>query len=338
MAFILGLVFIGITSAAACYLFARWAPEIELMAIPGEHRQHLRATPVVGGLALYAAFLISFLALDQSIGFLLPALFMMCAIGALDDRYNLATWMRFLAQAIAAYLMIEFTGIKLESLGWILPIKSELLLGAWSMPITVFATVGVINAINMSDGLDGLAGSLVLLVLICLLLMGSSLDRILLISIAALIGFLIFNLRLWRDQAIIFLGDSGSMMLGVLVAFLLIQHSQYPTGFWPVTALWVLALPLIDAVAVLIARPLRGRSPFAADHSHYHHQLIKRGFKANTVLLIALLIQSSFMFLGWLMFRLRVAEPLQLLLFLSCFLVYLVYLWRWMGKQSELSR
>ena len=335
MAFILGLVFVATTSAAACYLFARWAPEIELMANPGEHRQHLRATPVVGGLAIYAAFLISFLILDQSIVLLLPALFMMCVIGALDDRYILKAWMRFLAQAIAAYLMIEFTGVKLESLGQLLPFNSELVLGAWSTPITVFATVGVINAINMSDGSDGLAGSLVLLALGYLLLMGSSLDRILLISIAALSGFLIFNLRLWRDQAVIFLGDSGSMMLGILIAFLLIQHSQYPTGFWPVTALWVLALPLIDAVAVLIARPLRGRSPFAADHSHYHHHLASRGFKPNAVLFIALLIQSFFMLFGWLMFRMRVAESLQLLIFLSCFIMYLVYLWRWMGRSAE---
>lgn len=335
MAFYLGLLFVTFTSAFACYLLARWAPDLELMAMPGEHRQHKRPTPVVGGLALYFAILVGFISLDQSFGLLLPSLFLMCAVGALDDRYSLPTWARFLSQAVAAYIMIELTGVRLATLGFLVSPTSELVLGAWSIPFSIFATVGVINAINMSDGIDGLAASLVMLVLLALLLMGNNLPKMLLIGVAAIIGFLFFNLRFGRDQGAVFLGDAGSMMLGILVAFLLIQHSQYPTGFWPVTALWMLALPLIDAVAVLIARPLVGRSPFSADHSHYHHQLLKSGLKTNAVLLILLLVQASFMLFGWFLFSVRLAQHIQLLLFLAIFFVYLIYLWRWLLKQSK---
>ena len=337
MAFYLGLIFIATASAFACYMLAKLAPDLELMANPDRLRQHKKPIPVVGGLAIYVALLLSFIALDQSLGLLLPSLLIMCAVGALDDRYSLPPWVRFLAQAVAAYIMIKFTGVKLESLGGLVSFEKDVYLGAWSIPITIFAVVGVINAINMSDGLDGLAASLVVLVLIALIVAGSSLKSVLLISIAAISGFLIFNLRLWREQALVFLGDGGSMMLGILVAFLLIQHSQHPIGFWPVTALWILALPLIDAVAVLIVRPLTGRSPFAADHNHYHHQLLKRGFSANMVLFIVLLSQSAFVVIGIVMFRLRVAEPFQLCLFLAVFFCYLVYLYFSISKQAKMS-
>lgn len=337
MAFYLGLVFIAFTSAMACYLFARWAPELELMAAPEQHRQHKNPIPVVGGLAIYVSLLIGFISLDQSFGLLLPCLFLMCAIGAIDDRYSLPLWIRFLAQAAAAFVMIELTGVKLETLGFLVSNDKELHLGAWSIPLTIFVTVAVANVINMSEGFDDLAASLALVVLITLVLMGSNLKNILLISIAAISGFLLFNFRAWRGRASVFLGKAGSMMLGILVAFLLIQHSQYPIGFWPVTALWILALPLIDAAAVLIVRPLIGRSPLAADHSHFYHQLSQSGLRVNTVVVIVLLTQSVFMLLGCALFRIRVAEPLQLILFLSIFFIYLVYLYLRMAKQAKLS-
>jgi len=120
-----------------------------------------------------------------------------------------------------------------------------------------------------------------------------------------------------------------------MLAFLLIQSSQLEQGILPVTALWLLSLPLIDAVAVLIVRPMRGRSPFSADRIHYHHQLLDRGISVNVVLLIIIAFQCLFVAIGITLLRIGVAEHIQLALFLSIFFMYVVRLYYFSGKPAK---
>ena len=320
----LGLLLVAAFTAIMVLLLARSAEQLKLMAKPGAHRQHTQETPMVGGLAIYSGLLLGMFLLDNTYVNLLPALFLLCAVGALDDRYSLPSWTRFLAQGAAIYLMIRMTGVQLDTLGYLAP-GSEVLLGRWSVAMTIFAAIGVINAVNMSDGHDGLAGSIVMVPLIALLFSGAN-TGLILISLAAIVGFLFFNVRVFRSRATVFMGDAGSTMLGLLLAFLLIENSQVEGGIWPVTALWLLALPLIDAVAVLIVRPIRGRSPFAADRIHYHHQLIDRGLSVNSTIIIALILQSGLAALGLWARNMRIADHLQLMVFLSLFFVYLLSL------------
>ncbi len=329
----LGLLAVFAVTLVAGLLLSRFAGSLELLAEPGEHRQHKHATPVVGGVAIYLGLLFGLVLLDSSFAMLLPALLLMCAVGALDDRYKLPSWSRFLAQGVAGYMMVKLTGVQLNTLGYLSP-NSELLLGKWSLAMTIFATVGVINAINMSDGHDGLAGTLVALALIALLIAGGGDTGLLLIALIAVLGFLSLNLRIFRARARIFMGDAGSTMLGLLLAYLLIKHSQVEGNIWPVTALWFLALPLIDAVAVLLVRPIRGRSPFAADRIHYHHQLIDRDLSVNATVLIAALSQGAFIALGLFAWRLNVADHLQLIVFLSLFVMYVISL-LWFTRPSK---
>ncbi len=315
-------VFIG--SFSSVYGLIKLAPSLRLLAVPGGHRKHQNATPMVGGIAIYIGLIIGCLGLNHPSFGLMCCLTLMCFVGALDDRYALPSIFRFFIQGLIVYLMIRLTGVQLHSLGTLFSSK-ELLLGNWSIPLTIFACIGVINAINMSDGLDGLAGSIVFIVMMSLLLVGSA-EPVIIISLFSIAGFLTWNLRIGRAQARAFLGDAGSTMLGLLLAYLLIKYSQSPTGFTPVTALWILALPLIDAVAVLVVRPLNGKSPFQADRLHYHHQLIDRGLSVNKVLLIALITQGLFIFIGLWMWQQGVNENIQLILFLILFFVYLTQL------------
>jgi len=118
------------------------------------------------------------------------------------------------------------------------------------------------------------------------------------------------------------MGDAGSTMLGLIIAYLLISASQASTGIAPVTALWMLAVPLMDAVAVLLVRPIRGKSPFSADRIHYHHQLAQKGFSVNGVLVVALALQISLIVVGIAMWRAQVPDHLQLILFLLLFSCY----------------
>jgi len=320
-------------TALAILALAKYAPRLKLLAMPGGHRLHRDATPMVGGLGMLVGLLVG-LAFDSSYLNLYICLIILGIVGALDDRFVLPSWSRFLAQVTAAYLMIQLTGVSLISLGSIFSENSTVLLGRWSTAMTIFAVIGVINAVNMSDGLDGLAGGLVLITLVSILSLGSSQSGLILISIGALIGFLIWNVRLAKPKAKVFMGDAGSTMLGLLLAYLLIAHSQAENGIAPVTALWLLALPLIDAVAVLIVRPMRGKSPFAADRAHYHHQFVDRGLSVNKALICALTIQIALILIGVAFLRQNIADHIQLAVFLSIFMLYLASLF-WFTRRPR---
>lgn len=319
------LMLVFLVTVVAVSILARQADDLKLLAHPGEHRQHQSATPMVGGIGMYLGILFGFVFIDNTFYWLMPSLFLLCVVGALDDRYKLPSWLRFIAQGIAAYLMIRLTGVELLTLGYLFS-HQELLLGSWATPITIFACIGMINAINMSDGLDGLAASLVLLCVLSVVLLGNPDPSLALITIAVLLGFLFWNIRIGRSRASVFMGDAGSTMLGLLLAYLLINFSQAEQGIWPVTALWLIALPLMDAVGVLLVRPLRGASPFTADRIHYHHQLMDQGLSVNASLACALIAQATLSGVGVFLWKMNVADHLQFYGFLFIFAIYLLFL------------
>jgi len=331
---VLTLLLVFFISLASIFVLLKQASNLKLIALPGGHRQHLQPTPLVGGLGICFAILVGVFLLDSSSYQILPSLVVLCALGALDDRYSLHAVVRFIAQGAAAFLMICLTGVKLNTLGFLFS-QQELLLGGWATSVTVFACIGVINAVNMSDGLDGLAGSFTLLILLCLCVLGSP-DRVLiLIACASVSGFLFWNIRIKRLQARVFMGDSGSTMLGLLVAYLMINYSQEKQGLWPVTALWIVALPLIDAVTVMIVRPLRGRSPFSADRIHYHHQLRDAGLSVSQTLLVALALQLALICLGVTLWWANVVGYVQFYCFLGVFFSYMMFLlWKTKPRQA----
>ena len=319
-------------SCFTSYFLARYAVKLKLIATPGGHRQHSVATPVVGGLAIYFGLMFAWLSLSSPSTGLIVCLTLICLLGLMDDMHSLPSWSRFIAQGAITYLMVKLTGVQLLSLGTLFT-NQELLLGAWSMPVTIFATIGVINAINMSDGLDGLAGSLTFIVLLALFYISGFESLLIIVSLMSVAGFLVWNLRIKRTHAYIFMGDAGSMMLGLLLSFLLISYSQMSSGIMPVTALWLLALPLMDAVAVLLVRPLRGKSPFQADRLHYHHQLQDKGLNVNLTLLVVLLLQAAFIAVGLFLSVNNVNENWQFVFFLCLFLVYVIRLFKFSAKE-----
>jgi len=162
--------------------------------------------------------------------------------------------------------------------------------------MSIFATVGVINAINMIDGMDGLSGGLSL---VCLLFLGATafwggnnptLLALSATAIACLAAFLLLNYRApAKKPALIYLGDSGSTMLGLIIAWLLIEASQGGANrVIPASvALWFVAIPLMDTVYLFIARPLAGKSPFEPGTDHLHYLMAMHGMtKARVVLLL----------------------------------------------------
>jgi UDP-GlcNAc:undecaprenyl-phosphate GlcNAc-1-phosphate transferase len=266
---------------------------------PGGRKGHERRVPPIGGLLIFPVFMI--LAMAGGAGFkenwpLFCALVLILATGVLDDRLDIKASLKFAIQFIAALLIVLPGGALIISLGNFIG-TGPLYLGWMAVPFTIVCVMLLINAINMIDGLDGLAGGLGLIALFWLaassLQAGESkyLEEIALLM-GALGGFLYSNMRTpLNKKAKVFLGDSGSMALGLVLSWYCINMSQIPNqSLAPVSVSWIVALPVIDAFALFIVRLSSGRHPFSADNLHFHHHFINAGYPVEKTTLLILLI------------------------------------------------
>jgi UDP-GlcNAc:undecaprenyl-phosphate GlcNAc-1-phosphate transferase len=268
----------------------RWG----LVDHPGGRKDHAHPTPIIGGLAMAVAIVLTVVAFghytEAFVAFAVGSA-LLIVMGLIDDARDLRWWIRILAQVAAALIMSYWGGVRVESLGPLFS-STPISLGLWSEPVTVFLTVGMINAINMCDGADGLAGSLCLAAMLMLaaaaLYAGNALMFERLLPVVAAIGvFLLFNMRHpWQHRAKVFMGNAGSAFLGYLiiwVVFRLTQNEAHPVS--PLLMPWLIALPLIDCVTLMVRRFLQGGSPFRADRGHLHHLLLDAGFNPTQIAL-----------------------------------------------------
>jgi UDP-GlcNAc:undecaprenyl-phosphate GlcNAc-1-phosphate transferase len=189
-------------------------------------------------------------------------------------------------------LVILFTGVQLNDFGPLFS-SNTLYLGMLAVPITVFAAMGVINSFNLIDGMDGLSGSIFLVAAIGMAFFAAlagdlAVMWLLIIAMAAVLGFLLLNARLpWNEKARLFLGDAGSLMLGFVSAwcFIRLGSGEY-RAFMPMTAVWLFAVPLLDTSTLVWMRFREGRSPVSADQKHLHHAFLRAGYSVPQTCLI----------------------------------------------------
>lgn len=268
----------------------RVAPAVGLVDSPDARKSHHGDVPLVGGIAIFGALLALavFGDLLQQHAAFIAAASLIVVVGVLDDVTGISPPVRLAVQAAAILIIATAGGVYLLDLGAIVPATGTLYLGAMAIPFTVFAGVGAINAFNLSDGVDGLCGTLTLVALVGLGIVaglaGSTAELPLILTlIGGVVGFLIFNVRLpQRRQAVIFLGDAGSYLLGLSVLYLAIRLSQGPDrAMQPVTALWFCMLPLLDTIGVMLRRLRRGHSPLNPDREHIHHVFLLANFSVT---------------------------------------------------------
>lgn len=316
------------------------AVRIDLIDYPELRKTHPDAVPLTGGLAMFCGFVFAALTLDlglTSYRSFVAASAVLVVTGVLDDLRELSPPARFAAQIAAALLMAYWGGMVLHDLGGLRAGDAVFALGGWEVALTVFATVGVINALNMSDGLDGLAGGLALVPLLGLAWIAwqaglADKAQILLLLAAVVVAFLLFNMPLpWRAQPLAFMGDSGAMFLGFAITWFFIDLSQGPErSMTPVTALWLLLLPLFDTVWLIARRLMKGRSPFAADLEHLHHLLLMAGLTRAQVTWILWGVAAACAVIGLAALYLGVSQRLMFRLFLALFALYcLLMAWSW---------
>ena len=343
----------GLATGLLIYLLAPLARRIGLVDSPGRHKSHEGQVPLVGGIAMFCGFLFAVLTAQVSLGDLRPLFAgaaLLVIVGIFDDFNELGTNSRFAAQIVAGLFMVIWGGVGLESLGRLVG-PDVVHTGFWVVPFTVFSVVGVVNAVNMLDGLDGLAGGLSLVVSTVLafaaLSAGDTSSALMLMILAATImAFLAFNLRVpGRPRALVFMGDAGSMFLGFVLAWHLVALSQpgadgSAAAIAPVTALWILALPLMDTVGIMLRRVLAGRSPFAADREHLHHLLGRLGLGVSCTMLLVVALTAGLAAIGLAAQQGGVPEHQMFAAFLSLFAVYFLCMelaWRRFNRMRPVS-
>ncbi len=320
-----------IVSVVLIWILQPIAKKISLVDKPGGRKKHLGQVPLIGGIAMMCGLISILFSLNEPIGVLAGLLVggaLLLVVGTIDDLVSLSPFTRFLAQITAALIMVTTSSVYLKDFGFLLG-NEAFSLGSWAIPITVFATVGVINAINMSDGMDGLAGGLVLVALFGLgffnMTSGAGQHAHLFPALITVVtAFLIFNIRTpWRSHAQIFMGNGGSMLLGFIIAWLLIHQTQGDQrAVNPVFALWILALPLLDTVCIMLRRILKGRSPFAPDREHFHHILLVAGYSVNQSVWIILCLASILAIMGVIGIYVNMPDIVMFIAFLALFACY----------------
>ena len=333
-AFVITFVIIKTLKPIAC--------AIGLVDKPGGRKTHMGAVPLVGGIAIFGGVFVSaYLFINQPPFvrlFMLGGGFLVF-MGALDDRYDLSARFRLVGQFLVASIFVYGLEINFNSFGNLVGM-GDIRVGWLGFPLAILSIIGAINAFNMLDGMDGLVGSIGLVSFIGLIyLLGASgnmtLSLLCMAFAGALAAFLVFNLwggKPFIKSSKIFMGDAGSMFIGLSLGVLLIYASQLePIAFQPVTAMWFVLLPMTDMVTIVYRRLKRGRSPMAPDRTHIHHVLMRAGFSGRQTLLIMVLCQGLLVAVGVFGSVFEVAESVSfigILLFMGFYQLLMKRSWK----------
>jgi UDP-GlcNAc:undecaprenyl-phosphate GlcNAc-1-phosphate transferase len=277
-------------SMVLCMLLTPMAHRFGLLDHPSDRKVHNTSIPLVGGLAIYIALVIATILATTYTNEALPLLAacgLMLVTGMLDDLRELSPITRFIMQILACGIMIFASGVVLTDFGSLMW-DGVLQLGWFSIPVTIFAALGVINAFNMMDGIDGLSSMIFIIATAAMawlaLRAGHMFNAAMLVMAAgAALGFFLMNARLpWNKRARVFLGDSGSMFLGLFLAWQFVDLGNGDDrAFAPMTAVWLLGVPLVDTIRLMTQRWKRGDSSMGADQCHLHHAFLKAGFSVG---------------------------------------------------------
>ena len=312
-------------TALAAFGLHRVAEAAGLIDHPGGRRLHARPIPLVGGLAIACGLLAALGwrgGLAPAPAALAWAGLVIVAGGVMDDRFELSARVKLLIQIVAASMLAEFGSVLLFHVGALFSPAVQGLGVALVVPFTILGVVGVMNAMNMIDGADGLAGGITLGALFwfgAAAWIAGMADHASWVAVvaAAVAAYLLFNA--WPPLARnykIFLGDAGSLLTGLLLAWLAIELSMAPfPALKPVTAVWILAVPICDSVSLMLRRILKRRSPFKPDREHFHHLLQDAGYTPGQA--VALVLAISFAFGGLALLADRSGVPEYLMFYLS---------------------
>lgn len=292
----------GIISILITPLIRKFAIYIKVIDIPKDKRRvHNKPIPLLGGLAIYISFIITLIIKRGSIsrsekGIILGATMIVIG-GMLDDKYDIKPWQKLIFQTGAAVCLLVFN-VRIVSLtnpfssgsipyldvGWL-----------FGVILTIIWVVGVTNAFNLIDGLDGLAAGIAFISSATILVVGllnKRYEAVALTSIlcGAVLGFIPYNF----NPASIFMGDTGSQLLGFLLAAISIEGAvKSAAAFAIAVPILALGLPIYDTLFAMVRRKINGKPIMQADRGHLHHRLLDMGLTQRQAVLVMYLISAA---------------------------------------------
>lgn len=311
------------------------AKDKKLYDKPGGRKVHTAVVPTLGGLGIFAGFIIATLigvppAEISVLQYCMAAIMIIFFMGIKDDILVLTATKKFIGQVIAACIIIKFGGIEITNMYGFLGIYH--IPHTASFLLTLFTIVLITNSFNLIDGVDGLAGSLGLLTSLLFgayfYYTGQVLYSVMALSLAgSLVAFLIYNF----NPAKIFMGDTGSLLIGFLNALFVIKFinvasepaSLLPIASAPAIGFAILLVPLFDTLRVVSHRILSRRHPFSPDKNHIHHFLLDLGLNHKQVTFTCVAANAGFILAAYL---LRFVGPTVLIFVLSAFATFIVSL------------
>ena len=304
---------------------------------PDDNRKlHKRVVPTLGGLAIFAGSIISLMLFTDTYTFhgrqfVMAALLILFFLGIKDDIIILSPYSKFLGQFIASLIIVWAGDIRIDSWGGVFGVHA--LSYEVSIAFSVLFIMLCINAFNMIDGIDALAGSIGLITAATFAwwFYAAGYTQPLILA-AAIIGSILAFLQFNITPARIFMGDTGSMLIGTIIGILTISFinlnhvvpAHLRVNSAPVVAFGILIIPVFDLLRVFLLRLLKGRSPFHADNLHMHHQLLILGFSHVNAALTLAFVNLAFIALAFTLNKIQTEVLFIILILLAVVLSVMV--------------
>lgn len=286
------MIFVGISIP----LIKKIAFHINALDIPNERKIHKKPMPRLGGLGIFLGFLLGYMIFGNHtylMNSILIGSFVLLITGIIDDINPLKAKEKLIGQIVASVIVVVYGGIILKDVSFF---GIYINFGPLAYPITILFILGCINCMNLIDGLDGLAGGISAIFFLTIGIIAvfkgqfALATTLTLIMFGSTVGFLFHNF----NPAKIFMGDSGSMFLGLMIAVITILGFKSVMMTSIIIPLFILVVPILDTTFAIIRRKLKGESVMTPDKCHLHHQLLKRNFSQRTTVLIIYLITILF--------------------------------------------
>ena len=288
MPFIFVALFIPVVKKIALHIGA--------MDVPNKRKVHKKPMPRLGGLGIYAGFLLGYILFGEqtmTMNSILIGSFILLVTGIIDDIKPIKAKHKLIGQLIAALIVVFYGDILIRDVSFF---GLDMAFNYFSYPITILFILGCINCMNLIDGLDGLAGGISSIFFLTIGIIAYFQGRtgltitLTFIMLGSTLGFLVHNF----NPAKIFMGDSGSMFLGFIISIITILGFKSIITSSIIVPLCILIVPILDTLCAILRRKLKGESISVPDKSHFHHQLLRRNFGVKGTVLFIYLITFLF--------------------------------------------
>jgi len=299
-----------------------FAEKLRLFDEAGIRASHKGSVPIFGGIAIFSGIIFSLLfwADIENIQYLLVSILIVFFVGVIDDLLVLSPFKKIVGQVIATSIIIFLGDLQIDNMHGVLGVYD---LSVWIGALfTIFVVIVITNGFNLIDGVDGLAVGIGVISsfsfgVIALLMDQSDMAIIAFTLMGALLGFLRYNFF----PAKIFMGDTGSLVVGIILSILAINSIRFGLvtetiklpNKGPLLAIVILAIPLFDSLRVFVARIMKGRHPLSAGRGHIHHALLSLGFGHKKTSLILYFFAISIIVLSYFLLEFNVNVGITIL-------------------------